>query len=402
MARINPRAKNIPSKNELVVSNEENSPLLNAFTRALSSALDESSERLIRASRPRKNKTWKYQKAKNEKVKKSNCVSKSIKSSAKSDSDSSLDNWIDHQMDVSRKVFSHCTDSDEFNKSFPNFPEWRTCLSIGESDSITESAHRTRIPRRKRKFKRMAIDSPAKNTFIPISRSDVLSPKSKRNRNPKLQKNLKVQVKGNNVSKLPCPRIASKMKRVCPNVSRESSAYGKRKRKVKKFECNFYNPNLHPLTWESADFVIDSSEDCLASRHSSSESECELSTNDESREADDEQSDFFCETGASHNVLKSEEECDDDDEDEDSDDETGLLCHLLEVRFDYIPAFRSMHQRSRKKMYEALKKKVEENGGNVEANQKRLLKAYQSFSYLTEEDLLADVIFQNNHSSNVK
>ncbi|XP_042904339.1 caldesmon-like [Parasteatoda tepidariorum] len=77
-------------------------------------------------------------------------------------------------------------------------------------------------------------------------------------------------------------------------------------------------------------------------------------------------------------------------------DVTKIFCRLLKQPPKIeTAAFRFMAQKQRERMYENFKKKIEEQKENVEANKKKLLKAYNSFSYLTTEDHEADKIFQN-------
>ncbi|GIY63294.1 g-patch domain-containing protein [Caerostris extrusa] len=287
---------------------------MDEFARDLNTALEESSDRRMHESKVRRNKTWKCRARR--KSKSGLGLGNSMqKSSAKSeDSESSLETWTHGQMDFSSNGSYHHTDSDDrsykINHHDHLLTSWRHySANVAESDSVNENLNPSREPRRKRKFKRMAVDPPlvAENKYATLSDGTVLPQKSKSMHNLKSSKFSKLSIKPSKFSKLTVSRFSSKMENLCMDFGNAATPSGKRKRAHEKsIECsscdckgviigkkNFdsvktsSNPFLHVENSNSKLFDINSS------GLSSSESECGPFTNDESIEADDEQSDFF-------------------------------------------------------------------------------------------------------------
>ncbi|XP_035204518.1 G patch domain-containing protein 2-like, partial [Stegodyphus dumicola] len=279
----------------------------------LSNALDGTSD-LLSCNKVKKGKTWKCRSkpkccliALGSSVPKSSAVSE--------DSDSSLDNQVPQQMEISMHIARQWSDSDEIiskvNKHNCHLSSWRHCAtSMGESDSVNENFQSSREPRRKRKFKRMTVDPPstADHEFQCLSNVSLFSQKHKRLCNIKSSKISKHSIKSSKLSKLSVSQLSAEMENICRNFTAASCGKRKRCSHERSIECNsndckeatsgknsidaYRCSNPH----RSVEYVIDRACDASSSGVSSSDSECGL-TNDESREADDEQSDFFHEPG---------------------------------------------------------------------------------------------------------
>ncbi|ELT96581.1 hypothetical protein CAPTEDRAFT_219858 [Capitella teleta] len=181
-------------------------------------------------------------------------------------SESSLDEAIKDYIET----IAQQSDSDDLVlnaqrlKSLSSLPN--QVLSFAESDSVTENISPMRPQRRRRRqFKRMAVDPPASN---PLGE----------------QQNLE--------SSEHLPSDAMEI--------REHSLPGKRKRSMKEKNNSFDNGQPETTSSKSSDakeaMEVNATE-TTGSSLSSSESSDGLFTNDESREGDDEQSDFFHEIG---------------------------------------------------------------------------------------------------------
>ncbi|KAK6182698.1 hypothetical protein SNE40_010322 [Patella caerulea] len=148
-----------------------------------------------------------------------------------------------------------------------------------ESDSVTENFSPTRPQRRRRKYKNMAVDPPMENE------TDVehFEPQTLQG----IDRNLK-HIGGGDYNQIMIPQ----------EIQGESILPGKRKRssKCRAESGNFSGPST---SLNSSDLMEQGNYSQESSSLSSSETESDggIMTNDEAREADDEQSDFFHEPG---------------------------------------------------------------------------------------------------------
>ncbi|KAF8784270.1 G patch domain-containing protein 2-like [Argiope bruennichi] len=290
------------------------SDTMDELSKDLSNALDESSDRRTHESKTRRSKAWKCRsqiKSKNRFI-----LGNSIpKSSPKSeDSDSSLDAWIHGQMDFSVNDSYHHTDSDDRDNNVNHvdyhLTSWRHCSpNLVESDSVNENHYPSKEPRRKRKFKRMTVDPPFVTDHNPSPSAVTFTQKNKRLRNLKSPKLPKISAK---LSKITVSQLSSKMENFCMEFGNAATSSGKRKRCAheRSVECNGCGCKATVSSKDNSEFLKISSnpfhrlgrrnsksQEINSSGLSSSESECGILTNDEDREADDEQSDFFQESG---------------------------------------------------------------------------------------------------------
>lgn len=215
---------------------------MDELAKDLTTALDESSDRRIHEVKVKRSKSWKCRS-------KSKCgiLGSSVpKSSTKSeDSESSLDNWIQRQMDFSTNGSYQHTDSDDIlhkvNHHNYHLNSWRHCApNVGESDSVNENLHPSREPRRKRKFKRMAIDPPsvAEQDFAALPSISSFSQKNKRPRSLKTHKVSKLLVKA--PRRTTVSQLSAEMENICKDFGNAASSSGKRKRCAheRSIECS--------------------------------------------------------------------------------------------------------------------------------------------------------------------
>ncbi|CAL1261835.1 unnamed protein product [Larinioides sclopetarius] len=291
------------------------SDTMDELSKDLSNALDESSDRRVHENKARRSKVWKCRshiKSKNRLI-----LGSSVpKSSAKSeDSESSLDAWIHGQMDFSVNSSYHQTDSDDrfysVNHVDYHLTSWRHCSpNLVESDSVNENLNPSREPRRKRKFKRMTVDPPFVAEHKSLPAAVAFTQKNKRLRNLKSPKIPKISAKSPKLSKITVSQLSSKMENFCMEFGNATTSSGKRKRCVheRSVECNGCGCKATVSCKDNSELKVSSnpfhrlercnskSQEISSSGLSSSESECGILTNDEGREADDEQSDFFQES----------------------------------------------------------------------------------------------------------
>ncbi|GFY75491.1 g-patch domain-containing protein [Trichonephila inaurata madagascariensis] len=232
------------------------------------------------------------------------------------DSESSIDTWIQGKLSFS----TNHTDTDDrwgckVNSHDYPISTWRQyAANVGESDSLNENLCQSRELRRKRKFKRMSVDPPyvAENESATLPCVTTFSQKNKRLRNRKSTKLSKLSVKSPKLSKIKTVSpFSSKMDDFSMDFKNTVTSSGKRKRCAheRSVECNGCDckgmkagKGIASYPCRHSECSNSKSQDFNSSGLSSSESECEALTNDESREADDEHSDFFQESGPSYGV----------------------------------------------------------------------------------------------------
>ncbi|ESO86868.1 hypothetical protein LOTGIDRAFT_166870 [Lottia gigantea] len=180
-------------------------------------------------------------------------------------SESSIDDSIRNYMDI----LAQTSDSDDISKHMHRLGVPITdAVPPVESDSVTENFSPTRPQRRRRKYKRMAIDSTFDDNEIEEMKPDHDTTLQDIN-----------QGSGD-----------------CQRQEGEQFVLGKRKRNTKCRHDSFSQPSTSQDCQELMEQEQYSQE---SSSLSSSETESDggIVTNDEAREADDEQSDFFHEPG---------------------------------------------------------------------------------------------------------
>lgn len=286
----------------------------------LSNALEESSYSRLSPSKVKKGRSWKRRsKSTGNLITLGSSVPKS--SAVSEDSESSLDDRIRYRMDYSANGSQPQSDSDDIKPTryhHHQLTSWRHCpTNMVESDSVNENFHPARQHRRKRKFKRMAVDpQPGVEaelrapTCVPS-----LMQKVKRVRSLKAMKN-----KGK-MSKF----CDADVENICSGMLEEKAGFcGKRKRSIRErsVECSGYDEVQDFVTGKMIVGVDGSSKwtgtnslmeydgvaatktpiEASSSGLSSSESDGGILTNDEGREADDEHSDFFHEPGPECNI----------------------------------------------------------------------------------------------------
>ncbi|KAG8202113.1 hypothetical protein JTE90_010474 [Oedothorax gibbosus] len=299
---------------QLYVLKPYHSNSMDELARDLTTALDEPTDRRI-DGKVRRSKSWKCR----SRSKGSLLGSSLPKSSTKSeDSESSIDNWVQRQMDFSTNGSYQHTDSDDLmskaHKHGFHLNKWRQCTpNMAESDSVNENLLPSREHRRKRKFKRMAIDPPsaAEQNFAALPGIASFTPKNKRPRSLKAHKISKILAKSPKFSKrLAVSQLSAEMENICKDFKNAATSSGKRKRcaherstecsgcDCKEFIANKGNSPGCGLasTCRHMKYVNSKAHEISSSGLSSSDSDYEVQ-NEESREADDEQSDFFQESG---------------------------------------------------------------------------------------------------------
>ncbi|GFQ79627.1 g-patch domain-containing protein [Trichonephila clavata] len=286
---------------------------MNELAKDLNDALDASSD-IQNVDSTRKHKCRTYVKTKNVPGF-GNSLGKTCQPKS-DDSESSIEAWIQGKLSFS----TNHTDTDDrwgckVNSRDYRISEWRQYApNLGESDSLNENLCQSRESRRKRKFKRMTVDPPyvAENEGATLPCVAAFSQKNKRLRNRKSTKLSKLSVKSTKLSKIKTvSQFSSKMDDFNMDFKNTVTSSGKRKRCAheRSVECNGCDckgtnagKGIASYPCRHLECSNSKSQDINSSSLSSSESECEALTNDESREADDEHSDFFQESGPSCGV----------------------------------------------------------------------------------------------------
>ncbi|GFT23220.1 g-patch domain-containing protein [Nephila pilipes] len=299
------------------------------------------------------------------------------------DSESSLDIWIQGQMDFSTNGSYHHTDTDDklgkLNSHEYPLTAWRQyAANLGESDSLNENFNQSRESRRKRKFKRMTVDPPyvAEKDSETLPCVTIFSQKSKRLRNLKSSKMSKLYVKSSKLAKIKSvSQLPSKMKEYDMDFKNTATSSGKRKRCAheRSVECNGCDckgmnagKGIASYPCRHLECSNSKSHDFNSSGLSSSESECEVLTNDESREADDEHSDFFQESGPTYGVPSFSHWWDDDDLIPDDDQFSDKkFAALLSEKYPDL-------QETAKKLYAANAERLKQRGRQIRSGRRRL------------------------------
>lgn len=365
---------------------------MNELAKDLNDALDASSD-IQNIDSTRKHKCRSYTKTKGGLVLR-NCLAKTNLPKS-DDSESSIDTWVQGQLGFS----ANHTDADDrwgckVNSHDYPITTWRQyATNLGESDSLNENLCQSRELRRKRKFKRMTVDPPyvAENESATLPCLSTFSQKCKRLRNRKSTKLSKLSTKSSKLSKIKTvSQLSPKMEDFRMDFKSTATSSGKRKRCAheRSIECNGCDCKgmitgkgitLYPCRHLGCS--NSKSQDINSSGLSSSDSECEVLTNDESREADDEHSDFFQESGPTCGVPNFSMWWDDNDliPDDEQFSNPKLAAILSESFCDLSEAA--------KRMYAVNAERYKRRGRQIKSGRRRLGNRVVSTDCNTDEIL---------------
>ncbi|XP_064621863.1 G patch domain-containing protein 2-like [Lineus longissimus] len=203
-------------------------------------------------------------------------------------SESSLDEAL---KDYLENVVAHQSDSDEFTRTHRmtalQDSETANMMAMVESDSVTENFSPLRPHRRRRRFKRMAVDpKPSGSVEMELPEAFKSMRRQRKSKTGEMSQLCNLTNENNTNSEVDS---VEKMEDDSLEETVARCPVGKRKRTMKLCGNSFDNDQ------ENACAAMCSPS---SSSLSSSESDAGIFTNDEvGREADDEQSDFFLESG---------------------------------------------------------------------------------------------------------
>lgn len=290
----------------------------------LSNALEETSYSRVSPNKSKKGRIWKRRsKSTGNLITLGSSLPKS--SAVSEDSESSLDDRIRWKMEITTNGTQPHSDSDEVLPPRQQLTTWRHCVAnMVESDSVNENFLPSRPHRRKRKFKRMAVDPQpiSCSEIIPSSAITCSIQKTKKVRSLRALKNKAKLLKacdadtenmcGDGFIDMEPLGLCGKRKRSMRERSIECAGYGDKHnfRMSGKFlvsssvttpffcddGCSSWHNKHQLMEYEDPEGNKTRLEGSSSSL-SSSESDGGIITNDEGREADDEQSDFFHESG---------------------------------------------------------------------------------------------------------
>ncbi|XP_022248790.1 G patch domain-containing protein 2-like isoform X1 [Limulus polyphemus] len=355
----------------------------------LASALEETSCSRISPGKGKKGRSWKRRsKSTGNLVPLGSSLPKS--SAVSGDSESSLEDRMRIRMDVSANGSHAPSDSDEVS-SFKqrHLAAWRQCpINLPESDSVNENFLPVYQHRRKRKFKRMAVDHQPDEVDNSASSLAGVSGIQKLRR-IKSVRNLKNKAKVCKVSEDDIENLEGAMM-----IDSEAFAVsGKRKRSMRERSVECIGRGERCNCHSKPQFFLHSPERrehaCSSSSFSSSESDCGIVTNDEGREADDEQSDFFHETGPVYGVPGGPSWWEEDENEELQRREIKTQ----EISVDWI---QHMSRAAKEASYQArIARLAAKHGREIRAGRRRLGSTRPSFSIVSSMNEKISSFMQN-------